>query len=770
MVRRRETGSQGDRMRQFRQVTPFRSGEELSLPELARTQGFASNSFTVIDVIRGGMGVCARVRHGQGASFAVKVLPEASRKGAEFDRFLLELQTWLKLSVCDGIVEALCVFPHQEAPAVASRWMAGGNLRPHMAEKDVETFYKTIIRIAGALEWASREHGILHRDLKPENILIDDSGRAAVSDWGIAGPRGEEEVVRPEGMVIYGTAAYASPEQLLGGVPLDVRSDIYSLACVMYEWETGRVPFMGDFHEIRGAKIRNEPPKLASGMFRRSTFGADDVIMRGLERERHGRYPDWKSFLDDVLKASQRRELRIPRFIPKMRYQAGEVRGGVLRAKVATGAVVTGRGDGRAAVDVRGAKKDLDEALQLAGKEDWTGAVEILSRLVLPSLVREIPDDPVQQTATLTYGKALLKLDRPADAVAALDALSAATEKPAELFALLAEAHLRLGNASLAERASRTGLLLHKTDPELLGALLAAQGAQGLTSDAVATARQRLAVQRDVPALLDAAEQLLTHAAAAPEARLPDAFAGVHEAIALASEARKLAPKDQRARIVRAQALQFLDRWADARNELAVLPDGLTASLRREAAETTARTLLNLREFAGCLALCNKALTAHPASRTLARTRALALAEGFILGVETGGRRVVDDAAMTFFEDAVADPALREPGDFVILARYREWTGRPDEALKMLRDGLAAFPKSWEIAAQLAKMLERRGEFEEALEVAQESVKAAPFRPEAWRALAAVKGILGPKAEADEARQKAAQADKRLKELRARQS
>jgi Flp pilus assembly protein TadD len=106
----------------------------------------------------------------------------------------------------------------------------------------------------------------------------------------------------------------------------------------------------------------------------------------------------------------------------------------------------------------------------------------------------------------------------------------------------------------------------------------------------------------------------------------------------------------------------------------------------------------------------------------------------------------------------------------VTLARYREWTGRAADAVKVLRDGLAAFPKSWEIGVALSKLLERRGEFEEALGLAQETVKLAPFRPDAWRSLAAVRSVLGPKAEAEEARQKAAQAEKRLKELRAKAS
>jgi tetratricopeptide (TPR) repeat protein len=748
-------------------VTLFHSGEELSLPELARTQGFGSDTFTVVDVIRGGMGVCVKVRQGQGASFAMKALPAGGKRGSEFERFLLELQTWLKLSVCDGIVEALCVFPYKGTPVVCSRWMMGGNLRPHLAEKDVEHFYRTIVRIAGALEWAHGQHGILHRDIKPENILIDDFNRAAVSDWGIAGTRGEEEGAAADGTrVIYGTAAYASPEQLLGGVPLDVRSDIYSLACVMYEWETGRVPFSGDWHEIRGAKIRSEPPAITAGLFRRSVFGADEIIMRGLERERHGRYPDWKTFITDVLKAAQRREINVGRFVPRMRFEAPDLSGEVLRARVATGALVTGRGDGRAAVDVRGAKRELLEALRLAEREDWAGVVEALSRVVLPSVVRERPDDPLQQTSAITLARGLLKVGRLAEVVTVLEALSAATEKPSDMFALLAEAQLKLGRPALAERAARTGLLLHRTSAELLAILLAAQDAQGLVADAVATARLRLAGRRDAGTLLDAAEQLLKLAASVPETRLPEAFANVHEALAFATGARDLVPKDARARVVRARALDALDRWEEAKTELAAVPESADAALRREAAEAAARGLLQLREYAGCLAQCNKALAAFPDSTSLARTRALAFAEGFVLGVETGGRRVVDDAAMSFFEKAIGEAAGCEPVDFVTLARYREWTGRPEDGVRVLKDGRTAFPKSWEIAVALSRLLERRGEFEESLELAQEATRIGPFRPETWRALAAVKGVLGPKSEAEDARQKAAQAERRLREMR----
>jgi Flp pilus assembly protein TadD len=122
---------------------------------------------------------------------------------------------------------------------------------------------------------------------------------------------------------------------------------------------------------------------------------------------------------------------------------------------------------------------------------------------------------------------------------------------------------------------------------------------------------------------------------------------------------------------------------------------------------------------------------------------------------------------MGFFEEAVADDARRQPVDFVTLARYREWTGRADEGVALLAEGRKAFPESWEIATVHARLLERRGAFEEALAAAREAARVAPFRPEGWAAVAAMQGLLGPKEEAGDARRKAAQAGRRLRSLRA---
>ncbi|MEE9474011.1 MAG: protein kinase, partial [Acidimicrobiia bacterium] len=99
-------------------------------------------------------------------------------------------------------------------------------------------------QVAAALDYAHR-HGVVHRDIKPENILLQE-GEAVVADFGIARAlrvAGGERLT--ETGLSLGTPAYMSPEQASGTQELDGRSDVYSLACVMYEMLAGDPPFTG---------------------------------------------------------------------------------------------------------------------------------------------------------------------------------------------------------------------------------------------------------------------------------------------------------------------------------------------------------------------------------------------------------------------------------------------------------------------------------------------------------------------------------------------
>ena len=112
-----------------------------------------------------------------------------------------------------------------------------------------------------ALDYAHR-HGVIHRDIKPENILLSD-GQALVADFGIAQTlTSSQEQLTQTGTTV-GTPAYMSPEQAAGEHQLDAKTDIYSLATVLYEMLSGELPFIGPTPQAINAKrLTAEPAPL----------------------------------------------------------------------------------------------------------------------------------------------------------------------------------------------------------------------------------------------------------------------------------------------------------------------------------------------------------------------------------------------------------------------------------------------------------------------------------------------------------------------------
>jgi eukaryotic-like serine/threonine-protein kinase len=176
---------------------------------------------------------------------AVKVLHEALADDAAFlRRFRAEAQ--LAASLHHPHIVTVHDWGDDDVPFMVLELLEGGSLRSMLDQGT----YLTVPQaarvgrdVASALEYA-HARGVLHRDIKPANLLFDEHGIVRVADFGLARALAEASWTEPAGAV-FGTARYASPEQARGS-QLDARSDLYSLALVLVESVTGRLPFAGD--------------------------------------------------------------------------------------------------------------------------------------------------------------------------------------------------------------------------------------------------------------------------------------------------------------------------------------------------------------------------------------------------------------------------------------------------------------------------------------------------------------------------------------------
>ena len=149
--------------------------------------------------------------------------------------------------------------------------------------------------VGQAAEGLSYAHskGIIHRDIKPANLMIAEGGLLKIMDFGIARVRGSQRLTR-DGSIL-GTLAYMSPEQIRGE-PGDERSDLYSLAVVLYEILSGAAPFASDSeYDLMQAHIHARPGRLMSvvpGLDSR----VEKVLMQALAKKPDQRFASVKEF------------------------------------------------------------------------------------------------------------------------------------------------------------------------------------------------------------------------------------------------------------------------------------------------------------------------------------------------------------------------------------------------------------------------------------------------------------------------------------------
>jgi serine/threonine protein kinase len=192
---------------------------------------------------------------------------------------------------------------------IAMEYVPGQTLRDRLIDGPLP-FPEALSMTASLLEALGHAHaaGILHRDIKPENVMLTSGSSAKLLDFGIAklfssGADPEEATataLTAAGEII-GTVGYMSPEQLKG-LPLDARSDLFSLGAVLYEALSGNRAFPGRTAGERIAAIltRDPAPLEAAGL----PPELRAVLSRALAREASQRYPSAASFLSDLRRAT----------------------------------------------------------------------------------------------------------------------------------------------------------------------------------------------------------------------------------------------------------------------------------------------------------------------------------------------------------------------------------------------------------------------------------------------------------------------------------
>ena len=177
---------------------------------------------------------------------AVKVLQPALAQDASFlKRFGAEARSVASLNH-PNVLRVFDWGEDADGPYLVLEYLGGGSLRD-ILDGGTRLSHAQAARLgAEAARGLAYAHarGLVHRDVKPANLLFDEDGRVRVADFGVARALAEAAWTEPAGAMV-GTARYASPEQA-EGQQVDGRSDVYSLALVLYESVTGEVPFVAD--------------------------------------------------------------------------------------------------------------------------------------------------------------------------------------------------------------------------------------------------------------------------------------------------------------------------------------------------------------------------------------------------------------------------------------------------------------------------------------------------------------------------------------------
>ena len=190
----------------------------------------------------------------------------------------------------------------ERLPYLVMEYIKGKTLRDilkmngALSQRDAE---QVMLGVLNALEYSHRM-GIIHRDIKPGNIMISEQGLVKVMDFGIARALDDSATIMTQSQGVVGTAQYLSPEQARGE-QVDMRSDLYSAGCVLYEMLTGRPPFIGDSAVAIAYQHVSEVATPLSTLVPGMPAMWDKICAKAMAKDRQNRYATASEFKNDIL-------------------------------------------------------------------------------------------------------------------------------------------------------------------------------------------------------------------------------------------------------------------------------------------------------------------------------------------------------------------------------------------------------------------------------------------------------------------------------------
>ena len=262
----------------------------------------------------GGMGVVYEAEDARlSRRVALKFLPDELADDPDAARrFQREAQT-IALLNNPHICTIYDVDEHEGRKFIAMERLEGANLKLYMARKTLETaeVLDIALQITDALA-AAHAKAIVHRDIKPGNIFISETGQVKVLDFGLArrfvAPDTGELLLdgstmpgRPQG-----TANYMAPERILQ-MPLDPRSDLFSLGVVIYEMATGRLPFAGASPSETVTNILENDPTQLTKLSPQRPSGLERIVNQLLAKRADERYQSAKELREALARLTRKR-------------------------------------------------------------------------------------------------------------------------------------------------------------------------------------------------------------------------------------------------------------------------------------------------------------------------------------------------------------------------------------------------------------------------------------------------------------------------------